>query len=145
MTSDEKTSLAEIVAGDEVAYRPYGGFRGRVLQRQKVDRVTTTQIILFGNQRFRRQDGERIGQLFRSDTIYALGAQLERWDKTVHDVAKDQAFTYAQLVEKEQADEQDRQRRQELADWIHDRLAKMGDVTTEQLEQAAKLLGYESA
>ena len=141
MTSDEKTSLDQIVAGDEVAHRPHNGFYAKVLRRAQVQRVTGTWIILDEFTKFRKDSGREVGKdFYRRDDIYPLGATTEEWRD-----GEKVKITYAQLIELEQAKEKESRRRNDLADFIRNCLGRgvKASITTEQLEQAAKLLGYE--
>lgn len=142
MTSDGKTNLSEILAGDEVAYKPHSNRHDFPMERRKVERVTPTQIVLDEYRKFYKKNGREVGaNVWRAEEIFPLGAEV--WDR--YD-GKGLGITYAQLVEREQTEEKNRQRRQDLADWIRNRLARgpLEIITTEQLEQAAKLLGYEA-
>lgn len=136
MSGEHKTTLDEIVAGDEVAYR-HGGLYHQTLRRIIVDKTTKTQIVL-GSERFRKDDGVEISQERYKAKIFPLGAQEQTYG--------DSRGTYAQVVEIERIEALDHQEAVKLAKFIGDiPLSRLSRMDTSMLKQAAILLGYTEA
>lgn len=132
MSSESKTSLEQIVVGDEVAYKQNSSYR-TAMKRCVVTKITPTQILL-GNQRFRKDDGREVTSNTRHDSIYALGDR------------RGDGMTYAEVAREEEIEISDLELRYKLARFITEYRAR--DLVTRfdasVLKQAAELLGYKN-
>ena len=133
--SNTITSLDDIDVGDEVAYQEGGAYHDRPLLRVKVTKVSTTQITV-GSKRFLKRSGREVGgSTYHSAYIYPLGDR-NRWGAN--------GETWADRVKSSAVEWKETKRRNELFNYIRNLpRQKFYSLPLEQLEQAAKLLGFE--
>lgn len=136
-TPTYKKSLAEAEAGDVVVLRFGSAVLGPQYQLRKVERITTTQVVVDGC-RFRKSDGREIGSTYHPNRIYAPLEEVQP-----HNGATEQGETYLdrQTSAQHEYDEQKAKRPYIgfLSNLHHNRLQVLDSAT---LKQAAELLGY---
>lgn len=124
MNSEQKTSLDQIVAGDEVAFQ--SRYSNTSMSKARVERVTKTQIIINQYNKFYKKNGAEVGSAssWQRAYIYPLGAKVGD-------------HTYLEQVEIERKEYEQKEREKTLHTLV-DKKLKL--ATIEQLEEILRML-----